>query len=120
MATQKNSQDQVLVITVKDTELTAVLPVSQGIVNIDSISHASVNLVNEYLGGFTTLKEHVEKITTDDLTGYYNHVNELLSSFATDASQKKIHLMRKIKDTNNNSHDFCLCFQRVAVSYPTI
>lgn len=108
---------QVLVISVKDTELTAVLPLNKySMLDVVDIGIASNKLFEQYLDGFTTLSAHKRKAYTIDLNNYFNTVVEEMDKFSTDPSIQKKHLMQKIKDVEDTTHNFCLCYQRIPMS----
>lgn len=108
---------QVLVISVKDTEITAVIPVAgDGVIDIGAATTAAVELFKTYLDGFTTLKGCRTKVFQSDEEKYYDTVFHNLLTFSKDPSQSKYHVMRKLEDVRGVKHDFCLCFQRVKLA----
>lgn len=110
------NSNQVLVITVKDTELTAVLPTNDdGTIDIGAVSRTAVNLFKAYLDGFTTLKDHEKKVRDGQMGWYFDTTFHNLDGFCKDPTEKKFHFMKKIADIKKTEHNFCLCYQRVTM-----
>lgn len=108
--------NQVLVISVKGTELTSVLPIQDdGTIDIAATSQATVDLFKAYLDGFTTLQDFEKKAHDGQMDWLFDVTFKNLSEFCKDANQKKFHLMKKVGDVKNKKHDFCLCYQRITM-----